>query len=415
MKRLAALILILIMACTGSPAQATLYPITNFGVVTASAGYDSTATTLVLTAGHGVKLPSTFPFILVWFNSTDYAGPHLDPNVEIIEVSNRSTDTLTVVRGREGTTAVNHHTAGKTYTLYVTLTKGLYDRIETDIAAAAAMASGIGGSVGPTANMVPVASGTGGATVQPSTCSVIAGKMACPDGYESTGPGPGRVILGEDAWPGAGDSAGKHSMEFDSTDSLLKSQEFGGSLVTYYSTANAPIMDAWYDVAGCNNATAGPVLNLPPTNAAVPACDSGTNQFDAYLGFNDTTDQATYFKRRLGLGFSGSQDFVFRFKMASATTGTVGLCAQLVRIPTGGVTDIAFPVQAAGNCVSVTVPGTAGFVAEATLTGATCTSYVAGDMIAVRISRDADASAVADSATGDLRLMGFTYRAKGLL
>lgn len=137
MTRLTKLISVLLLALwLAAPAQATLYPITNFGVVTASTGYNSAATTIVLTAGHGAKLPSTFPFILVWFNSTDYAGPHLDPNAEIIEVSNRSTDTLTVVRGREGTSAVNHNTADKTYTLYVTLTKGMYDRIGSDIAAA---------------------------------------------------------------------------------------------------------------------------------------------------------------------------------------------------------------------------------------------------------------------------------------
>lgn len=130
------LLAILILMMLPAWAQATLYPITNFGVVTASTGYDSAATTLVLTAGHGAKLPSTFPFRLVWFNSTDYAGPHLDPNVEIIEVSNRSTDTLTIVRGREGTSAVNHNTASKTYTLYLTLTKEMYERIGSDIAAA---------------------------------------------------------------------------------------------------------------------------------------------------------------------------------------------------------------------------------------------------------------------------------------
>jgi hypothetical protein len=136
MKRLLAFLFMVLLLAGTLPAQATLYPITNFGVVTASTGYTSAATTIVLTAGHGAKLPSTFPFILVWFDSTTYAGPHLDPNVEIIEVSNRSTDTLTIVRGKEGTSAVNHNTADKTYTLYVTLTKAMYDRIGSDIAAA---------------------------------------------------------------------------------------------------------------------------------------------------------------------------------------------------------------------------------------------------------------------------------------
>lgn len=134
MKRL--VIYLFLALWLASPAQATLYPITNFGVVTASTGYNSAATTIVLTSGHGAKLPSTFPFYLIWFNSTDYGSPDADPNVEIIQVTNRSTDTLTIVRGQDGTSAVNHNTAGKTYTLYLGFIKAMYDKIGSDIAAA---------------------------------------------------------------------------------------------------------------------------------------------------------------------------------------------------------------------------------------------------------------------------------------
>lgn len=129
-------VLALALWLVAMPVQATLYPITNFGVVTASTGYNSAATTIVLTAGHGAKLPSTFPFYLIWFNATDYGSPDSDPNVEIIQVTNRSTDTLTIVRGQDGTTAVNHNTAGKTYRLYLGFVKAMYDKIGSDIAAA---------------------------------------------------------------------------------------------------------------------------------------------------------------------------------------------------------------------------------------------------------------------------------------
>lgn len=135
MKRLL-IFLLLSLLLIAVPVQATLYPITNFAVTTASAGYNSAATTVVLTTGHGAKLPSSYPFYLVWWNSTDYASPDSDPNVEIIEVTNRSSDTLTVVRGQDGTTAVNHNTAGKTYTLYLAFIKKYYDKINTDIQAA---------------------------------------------------------------------------------------------------------------------------------------------------------------------------------------------------------------------------------------------------------------------------------------
>lgn len=159
------------------------------------------------------------------------------------------------------------------------------------------------------------------------------------------------------------------------------------------------------EVAGCSNATAGAVWNLPTTNAAVPACDTGTNIFSAYLGFNDTTDQSFHGSFRLPTGYTGSIDWLFRFKMASATTGGVGWCVQLVRLPTGATGDPALPAQAAGNCVSPTVPGTAGFEGEASITNVPCTSCAAGDRIFFRVSRDADGSAVTDSATGDARLI----------
>lgn len=126
---------LLILLLLPSWVQADLYPMTNFAVVTASTGYNNAATTIVLTTGHGAKLPSSYPFYLIWFNSTDYS-PETDPNVEIIEVTNRSSDTLTVVRGQDGTSAVNHNSVGKTYTLHLGFIKKYYDKINTDIQAA---------------------------------------------------------------------------------------------------------------------------------------------------------------------------------------------------------------------------------------------------------------------------------------
>jgi hypothetical protein len=90
--------------------------IKNFAKVTASTGYSSGATSIVLTAGNGAKLP-TPPFNLVWWDSTSYSDPSDDPNVEIVRVTAISTDTLTISRGQEGTSAGNKSTGGSTYTL----------------------------------------------------------------------------------------------------------------------------------------------------------------------------------------------------------------------------------------------------------------------------------------------------------
>ncbi len=101
----------------------------NFAKVTVSTGYDASATSIVLSSGDGAKLP-TVPFNVVWWNSTDYADPSDDPNVEIVRVTARTTDTLTVSRAQEGTSASTKNTSGKTYKMIAGLTAKV---INTDL------------------------------------------------------------------------------------------------------------------------------------------------------------------------------------------------------------------------------------------------------------------------------------------
>lgn len=57
------------------------------------------------------------PFNAVWYNATDYPDPTDDPNKEVVRVTAISTDTLTITRAQEGTSAATHNTASKTYQL----------------------------------------------------------------------------------------------------------------------------------------------------------------------------------------------------------------------------------------------------------------------------------------------------------
>lgn len=118
-------------------ATAALDPVENFAKVTVSQGYDSVATTIVVTTGQGARLPSTTPFSLVWWNATDYGDPSDDPAREIIRVTNRSGDTLTVTRAQEGTSASTHNSAGKTYRLVQSLTKAMWSQITSEISVTA--------------------------------------------------------------------------------------------------------------------------------------------------------------------------------------------------------------------------------------------------------------------------------------
>src|ERR1700722_4131940 len=103
--------------------------VSNFVQVQASTGYSSSATSIVLQSGQGAKLPAA-PFNLIWWDSTDYPNPANDPNVEIIRVTNVSTDTLTITRAQEGTSAANHNTGGKTYSLVLGITAKMISDIQ---------------------------------------------------------------------------------------------------------------------------------------------------------------------------------------------------------------------------------------------------------------------------------------------
>src|SRR5664279_4001583 len=90
----------------------------NFAKAALSTGYTSGATLIVLVSGGGAKMPSV-PFNATWYDSTTYSDPADDPSAEIVRVTVVAsvTDTLTVTRAQEGTSAANHNTAGHTYTL----------------------------------------------------------------------------------------------------------------------------------------------------------------------------------------------------------------------------------------------------------------------------------------------------------
>lgn len=106
-------------------------PVTNFPKVQVSIGYDAVATSIALTGGHGSRLPSTFPYPLSWWDATTYSDPTDDPNKEIVIVTNRVGDTLTVTRAGEGTAASTKNTAGKTYKMVEGITKAMWDSLFT--------------------------------------------------------------------------------------------------------------------------------------------------------------------------------------------------------------------------------------------------------------------------------------------
>lgn len=96
----------------------------NFAFGTLASGINSAALTCDVGAGEGARFPAV-PFNVVIWNRTDYPTPahaYWSNEAEIVRVTNIATDTLTITRAQEGTTARNFNTGGKTYEIWDTAT-----------------------------------------------------------------------------------------------------------------------------------------------------------------------------------------------------------------------------------------------------------------------------------------------------
>jgi hypothetical protein len=93
----------------------------NFAKGTLTAGIDADDTSLTLDTGQGARFPAVSFNAVIW-NSTDYPDPADDPGVEVVRVTAIATDTLTITRAQEGTSASEHSSAGKTYQLIAPFT-----------------------------------------------------------------------------------------------------------------------------------------------------------------------------------------------------------------------------------------------------------------------------------------------------
>jgi len=162
----------------------------------------------------------------------------------------------------------------------------------------------------------------------------------------------------------------------------------------------------WLPAAGCNNATAGSVWDLPTSNAPAAACITGTNTQKGVLDFDQTTDESAQVTLLLPSTWTGAIDANVLW-LSATTTGSVAWCIQLISSADAETDDPAFPVQAVGNCVSDAAKGTTNQLNVAALTGITATGVAAGELLHIQISRDPnETSTRTDDHAADARLVG---------
>lgn len=130
------------------------------------------------------------------------------------------------------------------------------------------------------------------------------------------------------------------------------------------------------------------------------------------LAFDPSTDETAYWTLIAPEGLTGTMTLVITYMMASATSGAVGLQAAVEAVTDGDTTDLdaASSFDTVNNSASTTVPGTAGHVDQISITLTNQDSVAAGDYLRISINRDADGTAITDSAAGDLYLLAAELR-----
>lgn len=128
------------------------------------------------------------------------------------------------------------------------------------------------------------------------------------------------------------------------------------------------------------------------------------------LSCDAATDESCWFTGVAPQGLTGPITVVITYMMASATTGNIVLQAALEAITDGDSTDLdaATSFDTDNSSGAVAVPGTAGFIDQASITMTNADSLAAGDLFRLRVNRDADNAS--DTATGDLRILAVEFR-----
>jgi hypothetical protein len=126
--------------------------------------------------------------------------------------------------------------------------------------------------------------------------------------------------------------------------------------------------------------------------------------------FDAATEEWLTFQFRMPDDYASAPVAKIQWKATSATTGGVVWGVQIAAVTPGDAVSLnSAKAFATVNAATTTVPGTAGYLTEASITLTNADSLAAGDFVVMRVSRvAADAG---DTATGDAELVqvGLSY------
>ena len=128
------------------------------------------------------------------------------------------------------------------------------------------------------------------------------------------------------------------------------------------------------------------------------------------LAFDTTTSETAYWTVVAPQGLTGTWTAIISYIMASATSGGVAFDVAVEAVTSGDAVDLdattSFDSVNGGN--DATVPGTAGYMEQISITLTNMDSVAAADLLRFSLARDvADAN---DTATGDCYVLAVEIR-----
>jgi hypothetical protein len=129
------------------------------------------------------------------------------------------------------------------------------------------------------------------------------------------------------------------------------------------------------------------------------------------LAYDAATKETAYFSFVAPQGVTGTLTLVVTYMMASATSNLVDFEAQVEAVSDGDATDLdaGDSFDTANTQSGVTVPGTAGYIDQVSITLTNSDSLAAGDYVRIALARDA-ADGTNDTATGDAYVLQVEFR-----
>lgn len=180
----------------------------------------------------------------------------------------------------------------------------------------------------------------------------------------------------------------------------------GAGAIRYNAGAVEVSNGTTWSAVGGSGSTAGTYHIFHPYEASYPSSDfPQLTKVNArpVLAFDDTTDETCYWETIARTNLTAPLTLNIYLMLASATTGATGWQAQVEAVTSGDATDLdaTTSFDSVNNSSSTTVPGTAGYLQKIAITLTNNDGFAAGDYLRISLNRDANGSAVTDSATGD--------------